>query len=174
MHSPQYILYYAWAVDITVLMALGSIVIEQTKGMSNTMEKTKQLIDYLATNLDAMIQYCASDMIMNVHPDGSYLSEAGTRSRACGNFFMGWNAKDSNPIKLNGPFFTLCAILCFVVTSAAEAELGALFLNCKEGMIFQTTLEELGHPQPKTQIHCDNATTVSIPNNTNKRQHSQL
>ncbi len=66
--------------DITVLMALSSIVIEQTKGMSNTMEKTKQLIDYLATNLDAMIRYCASDMIMNVHPDGSYLSEAGTRS----------------------------------------------------------------------------------------------
>jgi hypothetical protein len=49
---------------------------------------------------------------------------------------MGWNAKDGDPIKLNGVFFTLCAILCFVVASTTEAELGALFLNCKEGMIF--------------------------------------
>ncbi len=51
-------------------------------------------------------------------------------------FFMGWATKDGTLIKLNGAFFTLCAILCFVITSAAEAKLGALFLNCKEGMIF--------------------------------------
>jgi hypothetical protein len=51
-------------------------------------------------------------------------------------FFMGWKAKNSKPIKLNGAFFTLCSILCFIVASAAEAKLGALFLNCKEGMIF--------------------------------------
>jgi hypothetical protein len=31
----------------------------------------------------------------------------------------------------------------------AEAELGALFLNGKEGMIFHLTVEELGHPQQK-------------------------
>jgi hypothetical protein len=37
------------------------------------------------------------------------------------------------------------------VASAAETELGALFLNCQEGMIFKTTLEDLGHPQPKYQ-----------------------
>jgi hypothetical protein len=51
-------------------------------------------------------------------------------------FFMGWTAKDGNPIKLNGAFFTLCTILRFVVASAAKAILGALFLNCKEDMIF--------------------------------------
>ena len=67
---------------------------------------------------------------------------------------MGWSPTDGDPIKLNGAFFTLCAILRFVVASAAEAELGALFLNCKEGMIFQLTLKELGHPQPKTHVHC--------------------
>jgi hypothetical protein len=49
---------------------------------------------------------------------------------------MGWITTDGDPIKLNSAFFTLCAILCFVVASAAEAKLGALFLNCKEGMIF--------------------------------------
>jgi hypothetical protein len=49
---------------------------------------------------------------------------------------MGWLPKDNKPIKLNGAFHTLCLILRFVVASAAEAELGALFLNYQEGMIF--------------------------------------
>jgi hypothetical protein len=44
------ILYYAWAVNITVLMALSSIAIEKTKGTTSMMEKAKQLLDYLATN----------------------------------------------------------------------------------------------------------------------------
>ncbi len=130
------ILYYARAVDITVLMALTSIDIKKSKRTTNTMEKAKQLLDYLATYPNATIRFQASDMIMNVHSDASYLSESDARSRACGHFFMGWTPKDGDPIKLNGAFFTLCAILRFVVTSVAEAELGALFLNCKEGMIF--------------------------------------
>ncbi len=68
----------------------------------------------------------------------------------------------------------LCAILCFVVASAVKAKLGTLFLNCKEGMIFQLTLEELGHLQPKTLVHCDNAMAVGIANNTVKRQQLSL
>jgi hypothetical protein len=110
---------------------------------------------------------------MNVLLDASYLSESNARSCACCHFFMGWSPKDGNPIQLNGAFFTLCTVLCFVVISAVEAELSALFLNCKEGMVFRLTLAELGHPQPKTWIHCDNATTVGIANNTVKWQCSQ-
>ena len=51
------ILYYARAVDITVLMALSFIAIEQSKGTTNTMVKAKQLLDYLATNLDTTIHF---------------------------------------------------------------------------------------------------------------------
>jgi hypothetical protein len=40
-------LYYACAVDITVLMALSSIAIKQTKGMTKTMAKAKQLLTIL-------------------------------------------------------------------------------------------------------------------------------
>ncbi len=49
------ILYYARAVDITVLMALSSIDIEQSNSTTNTMEKAKQLLDYIATYPDATI-----------------------------------------------------------------------------------------------------------------------
>jgi hypothetical protein len=85
-------------------------------------------------------------------------------------FFHGLIAKRWSLIKLNGAFHMLCLILRFVVASAAEVELGALFLNCQEGMIFKTTLKDLGHPQPKIPVHYDNATTVGIANNTIKRQ----
>jgi hypothetical protein len=65
-------------------------------------------------------------------------------------------------------------ILKFVVASAAEAELGALFHNCQDGIIFRQTLTDMCHPQPKTPVHCDNATAVGIANNTVKRQRSRL
>jgi hypothetical protein len=143
------ILYHARAVDMTVLMALSTIASKQTKGTEQAMEKALQVLDYLATHPDATIQFHATDMIMNIHLDASYLSAPNSCSRACGHFFLGWIPVDGEPIRLNGVFHMLCSILRFVVASAAEAELGALFLNCQEGMIFRLTLEDLGHPQPK-------------------------
>jgi hypothetical protein len=59
-------------------------------------------------------------------------------------------------------------ILRFVVALAAKAEIGALLLNCQERMIFKLNLKDLGHPQPKIPVHCDNATAVKIANTTNK------
>jgi hypothetical protein len=129
------------------------------------MEKAKHL-DYLATYLAAKIWFHASNMVMNVHLDASYLLEADACSELEGISLWDGPPSHSDPIQLNGAFFTLCAILWFVVASAAEAELGALFLNCKEEMIFRLTLEEFGHPQPKTPIYCNNATAVGIVNNT--------
>jgi hypothetical protein len=63
-------------------------------------------------------------------------------------------------------------VIHFVVASAAEVELGALFHNCQIGIIFQSILKDMGHVQPKTPVHCDNATAVGIVNSTVKRQQS--
>ncbi len=127
-----------------------------------------QLLNYLATNTDAKICYYPSDMIMNIHSDASYLSESKARSRACGYFFMGWKLVDGQPIKLNGAFYTNSVILKFVVASTVEAELGTLFHNCHDGIVFCQTLVDMGHPQPKILVHCDNGTAVGIGNNTIK------
>ncbi len=83
------ILYYAQAVDLTVLMALSTIASEQAHGMENTMQKMKQLLDYLATHSEATIRFHASDMVLHIHWDAPYLSEANAHSRACGHFVMG-------------------------------------------------------------------------------------
>ncbi len=143
-----------------VSMASSTIASKQTTGTEQMMEKALQVLDYLAMHPNATVKFRASDMFMNIYSDASYLTELKARSRACRHFFMVWMPKDNKPIKLNGAFHTMCSILQFMVASAAEAKLGALFLNCQEGMIFQLTLEDLGHPQPKIPVHCNNATAV--------------
>jgi hypothetical protein len=42
-------------------------------------------------------------------------------------------------------------VLKRVMSSAAEAEIGAVFINAKEGAVLRKTLEELEHPQPPHQ-----------------------
>ena len=112
-------------------------------------------------------------MIMNIHSDASYLSEEKARSRTCRHFFLGWVPKTGEPIWLNGAFYVSTTFLQFVVASAAEAELGALYHSCQTGIIFQLTLTDMGHPKPNTPVHCDNATAVGIANTTITRQHSR-
>jgi hypothetical protein len=56
------------------------------------------------------------------------------------------------------------------VASPAKAKHGALFLNCQEEIIFKHTLEDLGHPQPKIPIHCNNTTAIRIGSNTIKNK----
>jgi hypothetical protein len=130
------ILYYARAVDITVIMALSSIVVEQTKATEKTMARCTQLLDYLSGHADAKVRFHVSDMILNIHSDASYLSEAKARSRMCGHFFMGWMPQDNKPIRLNGAFHVSTTTLLLVVAFAAKAELGALYHNCQTGIIF--------------------------------------
>ena len=84
-----------------------------------------QILDYLAHDADAKVIFCASDMIMNIHLDASYLSEAKACSQTCGYFFMWWMPNNGDPIKFNRAFHISTNILCFVMVSAAEAELGA-------------------------------------------------
>jgi hypothetical protein len=79
----------------------------------------------------------------------------------------------NEPIQLNGPIFDRCVILKLVVASAAESELGALFLNTQQTKIIRLILSELGHPQPPAPIHCDNTTAVGVTNNTVKKQRSR-
>jgi hypothetical protein len=90
-------------------------------------------------------------------------------------FFHGMDAKKwrTHSFEQGIPFHVSLTILQFVVTSAAEAELGTLYHNCQMGIILRLTLKEMGHPQPKTPVHCDNATAVRITNNSIKRQHSR-
>jgi hypothetical protein len=117
-------------------MALSDIATQQAAPTENTMKRVNQFLDYMWTHPDAIIRYRASDMILNVHSDSSYLSAPKARSRASSYFFLGSIPQDGNPIKLNGAIHITCTILKLVAASAAEAKLGALFLNAQEAKVF--------------------------------------
>jgi hypothetical protein len=85
------VLYYARAVYPTVLMPLNDIATEKTKATEKTQAATNQMLDYLATHPDAAIRYHASDMILHIHSDASYLSVSNARSRLRGLFFWATN-----------------------------------------------------------------------------------
>jgi hypothetical protein len=60
------------------------------------------------------------------------------------------------------------------MSSAAEAELGALFRNGQEGYAIRNTLEEMGHKQlGPTPIQTDNSTAEGIANDTVKAKRSK-
>ena len=53
-------MYYARAVDPTMIAALGPIAAQQANPTEQTMQKFKQLLDYAASHLDAVLTYQAS------------------------------------------------------------------------------------------------------------------
>jgi predicted transposase YdaD len=57
-----------------------------------------------------------------------------------------------------------------VISSAAEAEIGSVFLNAKEATLLRTSLEEMGYPQPPTPLQTDSTTTMGYNNDTIKQR----
>jgi hypothetical protein len=56
------------------------------------------------------------------------------------------------------------------LTPNTDAEIGSVFLNAKETIFLQTTLEEMGHPQPPTPLRTDNTTSTGYSNDTIKQR----
>ena len=111
-------LYYARAINTTILPALGSITTQQAAPTENTMNLVKTIIDYAATHPDTIITYCSSHMVLSAHRDASYLSESKARSRAGGHFFM---SNDSCIPANNGAVVTISQTIKAVMSSAEEA-----------------------------------------------------
>jgi hypothetical protein len=155
-------LYYPQCINITMLAALGSIATQQANTTENTMKKVQQCLDYASTHPDAIIMYHPSDMVHAGHSNASYLSKSKACSRAGGHFFMSNNtAKPPN----NGAILTIAQIIKTVMSLAAEAKVGALYINCREAIPARHTLEFMGHPQPLTPMQTDNSTALGIVNN---------
>jgi hypothetical protein len=111
-------------------------------------------------------------MILNIHNDASYLSEREAKSRAGGGFYMGSNADAANKLT-NGEILIISTVLKHVMSLAAEAEIGAVFINAKEGTVLRTTLERVGHPQPPTPLETDNTTATAYSNGTIKQKRTR-
>ena len=124
--------------------------------------KVKQLLDYCASQEEAIINYNASKMVLAIHSDAGYANEKMARSRAGGYFFLSNN--DPNPPN-NCAKLANATIIKNVMSSAVEAESGALYLNAREAVYLRQILIEMGHTQPPTLIQTDNTTPEGVINN---------
>jgi hypothetical protein len=115
-----------------------AIATEKTKAAGKTQAATSQLLDYVATHPDATIRYHASDMILHIHSDASYLSVSHACSRLGGLFFCG--DKPPKDYNLNGSILNVESFIKNVVASAAESEVGACFQNAQSGALHRVTL----------------------------------
>jgi len=166
------LLYYARAVDPTILPAINTIAMQQSHATTETLQAAHQLLDFVSTYPNAALIYSKSDMILYVHSDASYLSAPKARSRTAGFFHLTKENHTRDPF-FNAPIHVESKVLRHVMSSAAEAELGALFANCKISEVIRTTLAEIGHPQPPTTVITDNSTACGIANNNLKLKQSK-
>jgi hypothetical protein len=119
-----------------------------------------QLLDYLTTYPDNGTTYCTSDMILSTHANAGFHNKSRGRSQASADIFVSKN----NPFpKHNGPVLSISQIK-FVMSSAAKAELGALYTTAKEMVPLHQNLIKMGWPQPCMPIQMDNFTAVVATN----------
>ena len=155
--------WYSAATDPTMAKTLSSIAGRQAKATEQVRKEVKHFLDYCATHPDARVRFVASDMILALHSDASYLTEPNSKSRAAGHFYLTKNnGKDLD----NGAILTLSKIIKHVMSSASEAEVAALFYNCKAAQPLRIAQEEMGHTQPKTPVITDNKTDERLSNKT--------
>ena len=154
-------LFLGRAVDSTLLCPISAIAFQLATLTEDTLIQTQQLLDYVATQDEAVVTYHASDMKLAAHSDASYLSEPKARSRAGGHFFLS-NGSDIPPN--NGAILNIAHIIKHVMSSATEAELAALYIMAREAVYIHIILEEMGHQQPHTPLQTENAMADGVVN----------
>ena len=120
-------LYYGLGIDSTILVTLNDIGSQQSKATTNTEKKCVELMDYLHTHPDVVVRFHASNMILYKESDAAYLVLPQARSRVASIFYLS-NATSGSP-PLNGAIQVICKTLQNVVSSAAEAETGGIFIG---------------------------------------------
>ncbi len=153
--------YYVRAVDSTILTTLNAIATQQAAPTQDTLEEIQQVLDYCASQEEAILMYHKSSMILAAHSNTSYLNKHKLQSRAGGHFYL------SNDIPYppnNGAIFNIAKVIDVVISSTAESELGALFINAREVVYLGRILAKMGHPQPKTHIQTNSSTTEGVIN----------
>jgi hypothetical protein len=137
------------AVDCTLLFPISAIASQSSKLTEDTMQQTLQILDYLATQEDAILSCHKSNMVLAIQSDASYLSKPKARSQAGWHFFLSSNTT----VQPNHwAILNIAHIIKIIMSSATEAELAGLYIMARKAIYVRIILEELGHVQPPTTI----------------------
>ena len=144
--------------------------ISSSDNLASTYASTKYFLNYAASNPDAELIHQVSDMILHVDSDIAYLVHPKSCSRAGGYHYLG----NKTRTQFNRPILVLDKIIKNIMALAAEAEVGALYMNTQEALVaIGQCLIELGHPQPATPTKPDNRTALGILTGTIKQKRSK-
>ena len=166
-------LYYARALDHTMLPALNEIASMQAHPTTATKKKCQQLLDYANTYPNVFIRYHANDMVLHVDSDAAYLVAPKARSRIAGFYHLSNHPSHCQTPQRNGAIMVECKTLRQVVSSATEAETAALFYNARNAIPIRHLLQSLGHQQPPTPIKTDNTTALGYVQNSIQQKKSK-
>ena len=64
----------------------------------------------------------------------------------------------------NGAVFTILQIIKEVLSLAAKAKVGALYINCQEAVPARHIIKFVGHKQPPTPMQTNNTTALGVVN----------
>jgi hypothetical protein len=154
-------IWYGRGVDNTILAPLNAIAAKQSNPTVHTMQHSQQLLDYLTMQEPAVLTYRKSEMVLAVHSNASYLNEEEAQSRAGGHHFL---SEDVPFPPNNSAIHNVAKIIKGVMSSAAEAELDAMYINARKAVKKRIILDAIGHKQPGTPIQADNSMAEGIVN----------
>jgi hypothetical protein len=100
-------------------------------------------------------------MVLTVHSNASYLNEEEAQSRTSGHHFL---SEDVPFPPNNGAIHNVAEIIKGDISSAAEAELGAMYTNAHKAVEERIILDAMGHKQPANPVQVDNSTAKGIVN----------
>ena len=126
------------------------------------MQKPPMILDYLATYPNDGIMYHASDMILAAHSDAVFHNKSIGRRQPGAQIFL----SEDDPIPpWNGRILSIAQVIKFIMNSATESELAALYITAQKLVTTRQTLTEMGWPQLTTPIQTDNTTEEGAVNN---------
>jgi hypothetical protein len=120
------------------------------------MAKMERLLQYVSTHQNNGIRYHASNMVLQLMSDASYLSRPRARSVCgCTSYFGLITA-------INGPISCGSWMIDCVCASVAEAETAGGFRAAQTATSHRRIASDLGYPQPATVLRLDNTVAIGI------------
>ena len=156
-------LYYARAIDSTMLPALNQIGSQQAQPTVKLKEKIQRLLDYAYTHQDSSIRFHKSQMQLTVDSDAAFLVLPKAHSRIAGYFRLLDKPSLTRHLH-NGAILVKCKTIRHVVTSAAEAETHAVYHNARIAIPLRHLLVQMGVNPPRARTDARGALRDRIIN----------
>ena len=134
------LLYYARSVDNKLLLGLSAIGSQHAAATQRTNDAINQILYYCSTYPADYIIYRSINMLLCAHSDAGFHNESKGSSRSGAHIFLYEN--DAMP-RWNGSVLTLAKIIKFVMSSASESELGAMFITAQEMVATRQKFQEI-------------------------------